>query len=65
MEERQDRITWKSILTLLLVPIIAWAFSFILTVYSTEAEVTNMKSDIQEIKQDVKFLVQREMEKSK
>lgn len=44
------------IFTVIAAPFAVWFIGFVLSTYRTEAEVVNTKSDIQEIKQDVKYI---------
>jgi hypothetical protein len=44
------------ILTVIAIPFVVWFMGFVLSTYRTEAEVVNTKSDIQEIKLDVKYI---------
>lgn len=37
-------------------PFVIWFFSFVVSSYRLEAKVENSESDIQEIKQDVKYI---------
>lgn len=53
----------EAILTAMLTPFIVWFVSFVISSYKIEAEVENTKSDIQEIKQDVKYIKNYLLEK--
>ena len=44
------------ILGTIVAPFIIWFFSFVVSSYRLEAKVENSESDIQEIKQDVKYI---------
>jgi len=50
------KLTIEAILTAILAPIAIWFISFVSTSYKTQADVENTKGDIQEIKQDVKYI---------
>lgn len=57
------KIGAETILAVIVAPILAWFFSFVVSTYQAVAEVSNLKQDITEIKQDVKeihsFLLNR------
>lgn len=44
-------------------PFIIWFFSFVIASYKLEAKVESSESDIQEIKQDVKYIKNYLLEK--
>ena len=59
------RLIWKgsgfikkigadTILAAIVIPIIAWFFSFVFSTYSAIGEVSSVKDDIKEIKRDVR-----------
>ena len=48
------KLSAEVILTVMVAPIVIWFAGFIISSYKVEAEVLRQKSDIQEIKQDVK-----------
>lgn len=47
----------------ILIPVFLWFIMFVADTYKLQAEVTNTKSDIQEIKQDVKYIKNYLLEK--
>ena len=53
----------EGILTVMAAPLIIWFISFVAGTYKTEAEVQNTKQDIQEIKLDVKYIINYLLEK--
>jgi hypothetical protein len=50
------KIGAEAILSVIFAPFVIWFISFVLASYATRAEVENQKDDIQEIKQDVKYI---------
>lgn len=50
------RFSPEVIISVIVAPMLFWFLSFILSSYQTMAEVENNKGDIQEIKQDVKYI---------
>jgi hypothetical protein len=48
------KIGAEAILTAILVPVIFWFAGFVVSSYNTMAEVSNLKSDIEEVKLTVK-----------
>jgi hypothetical protein len=52
-----------AILTAMIIPFIAWFISFIVDTKQAIASIGSTKEDIQEIKDDVKFIRQYLMEK--
>lgn len=52
-----------AILTAMIIPFIAWFISFIVDTKQAIASIGNTKEDIQEIKDDVKFIRQYLLEK--
>jgi len=50
------RVGAEIILSGIIVSTVAWVASFIIDTYRLEAEVSNLKSDITEIKQDTKYI---------
>ena len=46
----------EAILTIIVAPFFIWFISFVFTTYGLQAEVYDTKEDIQEIKQDVKYI---------
>lgn len=50
------RIGAEAILAVIIAPIVWWFVSFVFTSYQVQADVENTKDDIQEIKQDVKYI---------
>lgn len=57
------KLVAEGILAVVAAPFIMWFASFVASTYKLEAEVTNTKSDIQEIKQDVKYIKNYLLEK--
>ena len=53
----------EAILTVIITPFVVWFLSFVISTYKIEAEVTNTKADIQEIKEDVKYIKNYLLEK--
>lgn len=50
------KIGAEAILSVIVAPLIIWFISFVFLSYQTRAEVEDQKNDIQEIKQDVKYI---------
>jgi hypothetical protein len=50
------RIGAEAILTAIIVPVSFWFATFIISAYETRAEVSDLKNDILEIKQDTKYI---------
>lgn len=53
----------EAILSVIIAPFIVWFLSFVFSAYKTQADVENLKGDIQEIKQDVKYIKNYLLEK--
>ncbi len=51
------KISAEAVLTAIVVPVIFWFFSFVISSYQSFAEVQDIKDDIKEIKTDVKTLL--------
>lgn len=50
------KIGAEAILAVIIAPIVWWFVGFVLASYQLQAEVEYTKDDIQEIKQDVKYI---------
>jgi hypothetical protein len=50
------RLGAEAILAVIVAPFFIWFMSFIMSTYELQAKVENTKEDIQEIKQDVKYI---------
>jgi len=53
----------EAILSIIIAPFVIWFLSFVFSSYKTQADVENLKGDIQEIKQDVKYIKNYLLEK--
>lgn len=50
------KIGAEAILAVIIAPLIIWFAGFVLSTYQVQADVENTKQDLQEIKQDVKYI---------
>lgn len=52
--KRAMKIGAEAIMIGVVIPVIAWGFSFIMSAYASMSKVTSLEEDIKEIKMDVK-----------
>lgn len=50
------KLSAEAILSVIVAPAVIWFISFVFTSYETRAEIEDQKKDIQEIKEDVKYI---------
>jgi len=50
------KLKLEAILFTMIAPLLAWFISFVASSYQSQAEVSNLKSDILEIKADTRFI---------
>jgi cell division protein FtsL len=51
-----NKITLEAIIITIMAPVIGWFISFVISSYQSQAEISNIKSDILEIKKDTRFI---------
>lgn len=50
------KLSAEAILSVIIAPAVIWFITFVFTSYETRAEIEDQKKDIQEIKEDVKYI---------
>lgn len=50
------KIGAEAILSIIIAPFLIWFITFVFASYETKANVENQQADIQEIKEDVKYI---------